>query len=45
MKIRLCDKCEHMHNFGYYCPCECHHVIDRIIVERKEKENENSRKI
>jgi hypothetical protein len=30
----MCEKCNHKHQIGYYCPCECHQVIDRIIVER-----------
>lgn len=30
----MCNKCNYKHQTGYQCPCECHQVIDRIIVER-----------
>lgn len=30
----MCEKCNHKHKIGYFCNCECHKVVDRIIVER-----------
>lgn len=33
----MCEKCDDRHEIGYRCPCECHFVIDRNIVERDKK--------
>ena len=34
----MCNKCEHRtHQTGYTCPCECHHPMDRTIVERNKR--------
>lgn len=30
----MCE-CNKKHQTGYRCPCECHEVIDRSIVERE----------
>jgi hypothetical protein len=36
----MCNKCNLKHQIGYQCPCECHQVIDRIIVDRERKAGE-----
>ena len=33
----MCKNCNHKHQLGYHCPCECHMPIDRRIVEREAK--------
>ena len=34
----MCEKCKDNHQIGYYCPCECHYLIDKTILDRDKKE-------
>ena len=32
----MCE-CLKNHQMGYHCPCKCHEVIDRTIIERRKE--------